>query len=613
MLSQNEITSLLKLYPKKPFVFLETANFDKENKNSFLFQDFEDVLVFKSGDDLDIFFAKAESYLKNGFWLCGYFAYEFGYFLEPALANLRQNYSFPLAWLGVCKKPRYINHKIYEPQAGNKPGYCLKNITPNLSLKKYSLQIAKIKNYLKQGLTYQVNFTFKVKFDFCGKISDFYSALKKSQPTAYTALINTGKESILCLSPELFFRIKNDKIIVRPMKGTAPRGLFSQDDEKNRLWLNKDPKIKAENLMIVDLLRNDLGRISKKVWTPKLFSVEKYRTLYQMTSTVEAKLKKRNTVKEIFSALFPSGSVTGAPKIKTMQLIKNLEKEPRGIYTGAIGYISPKRQMCFSVAIRTVSIAGNKGQMGIGGGIVFDSHTKSEYAEALLKSKFLTQKFPKFSLIESMLWQKNRGYFLLEEHLRRLKKSGNYFSMPVNVNKIRQAVKKLEKKLIGEKFKIRILLSADGQIELEKEPIEEVLEPVKLKLSSRRVNPQDIFLYHKTTQRKLYNEELEKAREKGFFEVIFLNIYKEITEGSISNIFVEKGGMLYTPPLKCGLLPGILRGKLIKEGRVKERIIKVKDLLRADNMYIGNCVRGLLCAKICLADFKNSSKIKTLK
>jgi para-aminobenzoate synthetase/4-amino-4-deoxychorismate lyase len=331
-----------------------------------------------------------------------------------------------------------------------------------------------------------------------------------------------------------------------------------------------------------------------------------------MTSTIQAKLRNDITVKEIFSAIFPSGSVTGAPKIKTMQLIKNLEKEPRCIYTGAIGYISPERNMCFNVAIRTISVTGDKGQMGIGGGIVYDSEAKNEYTEALLKSKFLTQKFSKFSLIESMLWQKDKGYFLLEEHLKRLKNSGNYFSIPVNLNKIRQALKTLEKRLNDEKFKIRILVSGLGQFKIENEPLEDIDEPVKLKVSHCRINPQDIFLYHKTTQRKLYDEELGKARKKGFFEVSFLNIHEEVTEGSISNIFVKKGGILYTPPLKCGLLPGILRENLIKRGKAKEKVIKLADFLKADNIYIGNSVRGLLSAKNCLADLKNSSKIKTL-
>lgn len=599
MLAKNEIISLLKSHPKQPFVFLETAAFDKENKNSFLFKELEDILIFRYGDDLDTFFTKAEDYLKRGFWLCGYFSYEFGYFLEPALASLRQNHPFPLAWIGVCKKPCRISRNNHKPAANeDKLKYCLKNITSNLTPQEYLLQISKIKDYLKEGLTYQVNFTFKVKFDFSGRIFDFYSSLKGAQPTSYMALINTGQEYIVSLSPELFFRIGKKRIFVRPMKGTASRGLFGEDDARNKEWLGQDPKIKAENLMIVDLLRNDLGKISKKVWAPKLFTIEEYRTLYQMTSTVQAKLKDGVTVKDIFCSLFPSGSVTGAPKIKTMQLIKGLEKEPRGIYTGSIGYISPKREMCFNVAIRTISIANNKGEMGIGGGIVYDSDAKSEYAEALLKSRFLTQEFPKFSLIESMLWRKDKGYFLLGAHLKRLKNSCNYFAIPLDLNKIRQAVKALGKRLKGERFKIRILLSANGEIKIEQEPLGDIKEPVKLRMSRYRINPGDLFLYHKTTQRRLYDEELKKAHTAGFFEVIFSNVYDEISEGSISNIFIEEGNLLYTPPVKCGLLPGILREKLIKEGKAKEKVIKTADLLGADNIYIGNSVRGLLRAQI---------------
>ncbi|MDP2924137.1 MAG: aminodeoxychorismate synthase component I [Candidatus Omnitrophota bacterium] len=611
VLFETELKKILSANFSSPLVFLETANFDKENKNSFLFNDFQDILTFKYGDDLDIFFEKVENYLRNGFWLCGYFTYEFGYFLEPALFSLRENNKYPLAWLAVCKKPVQINHAAYKFHFEQRNLlYSIKNIEPTVKPEEYYSQLVKIKSYLEEGLTYQVNLTFKTKFDFSGDIIDLYLGLRKAQPTSYMAFINTGKDFILSLSPELFFRIERNKIITKPMKGTIARGLSAEDDEKNKAWLNTNTKIRAENLMIVDLLRNDLGKISKKVWTARLFEIEKYKTLYQMTSTIKAKLKSNIKVKEIFSALFPSGSVTGAPKIKTMQLIKSLEKEPRGIYTGAIGYISPKREMCFNVAIRTVTISDNKGEMGIGGGIVYDSDAKSEYEEALLKSEFLTKDFCEFSLIESLLWQKDKGYFLLDLHLNRLKKSWHYFSIPGNLNKIHRALKSLEKELKKGKFKIRLLLSGDGEVQIEKEPLGVLAEPVKLRISSYRIKPQDIFLYHKTTKRQLYDEELMRARKEGFFEVIFFNTQDEVTEGSFTNVFISKNRRLYTPPIKCGLLGGVLRQYLIEQGQVQEKVLYLKDILSADKLYIGNSVRGLLCAQIFLADSKNKSKIE---
>lgn len=590
---------------KPPYVFLETLVFDKENKTSFLFSDFVDVLVFNHGDDPGLFFKKAESYLKKGFWLSGYFSYEFGYFLEPALYHLREYNKEPLAWLGVCKKPEVINHK--EKRFFSKDNNSLsinyywkgQNRKSDLNQPEYSRQIRKIKQYLEQGFSYQVNFTFKIKFDFEGKALDLYLDLRRSQPTSYAALISTGQSHIISLSPELFFKIEEGKIVSRPMKGTMSRGLTLRQDKKAKEFLRKSKKIKAENLMIVDLLRNDLGRIAEKVWVPNLFKIEKYRTLYQMTSTIEAKLKQNLKLKELFSSLFPCGSVTGAPKIKTMEIIKDLEKEPRGVYTGAIGYISPSQEACFNVAIRTIHIKDGKGELGVGGGIVYDSKDESEYSEALLKAKFFMEGVSKINLMETILWSKKYGYFLLELHLKRLKKSCKYFAIPLDIKAVRR---KLEEIVNFEKgrLKIRVLVNGAGNIHIERKVLEEVGSLVKVKISSRRVDPSNRFLYHKTDQRVLYNQERKKANSEGFFEVIFLNIQGEVTEGTISNLFILKHKQLYTPALECGLLAGTLREHLLNKGRVKEKVLYLQDILEADKVYIGNSVRGLIEAKIVL-------------
>jgi para-aminobenzoate synthetase/4-amino-4-deoxychorismate lyase len=383
------------------------------------------------------------------------------------------------------------------------------------------------------------------------------------------------------------------------MKGTAPRGENPIEDRKNRIWLARNKKIKAENIMIVDLLRNDLGRISDKVWVSKLFNIEKYRTLYQLTSTIESKLKKNIKMRDIFSSLFPCGSVTGAPKIKTMEIIKGLEREPRGVYTGAIGYIK-KGHACFNVAIRTVSLKGSNAEMGIGGGILYDSLEKTEFEEALLKSKFLTEKLPEFSLIESILWQEEKGFFLLGLHLNRLKRSCEYFSIPFNLRSIKEELGGLEKDLNGKIFKVKIVVYMDGQINLEKEALEPVTTPVKTKISSLEIDPNNIFLYHKTSQRTLYERERKEAQKQGFFEAIFFNTENQLTEGTITNIFLLKKGYLYTPFVRCGLLGGVLRKKLLQEGKTREAVLYLKDLLEADKVYIGNSVRGLLEAEVSL-------------
>lgn len=603
MLPQNEIISLLKPHLKKPFVFLETANFDKDNANSFLFKDFSKIITFNHKDDVNDFFQKAQDCLEESQWLCGFFSYEFGYFLEPALYHLKEKNNLPLAWLACCKKPVKIINRCPTPiytGKKSKKDFRIKNIKPNISYPQYAEVIRKIKAYLGNGTNYQTNFTFKIKFSFYGDVLSFYLALRSHQPTSYMALINTGEYFIISLSPELFFRRNGNKITVKPMKGTFSRGANLLEDRVNEKKLTTDKKIMAENLMIVDLLRNDLSRVAKKVWVPKLFSAEKYKTLYQMTSTISATLKSNTGMREIFSSLFPSGSVTGAPKIRTMEIIRKLEKEPRNIYTGAIGYISPDKKACFNVAIRTVSLSSNKGEMGIGGGIVYDSSAKKEYAEAMLKAKFLTSSSDDFSLIESMLWTVTAGYHLINLHLKRLKKSCEYFSINANLDKVKKELGILEKKLKveGDKFKIKILTDFEGNFRLEKSSLGKQAPPARIKISRKIIDPRDVFLYHKTTKRALYEKERYKAQKAGFFEVIFFNKYGELTEGSITNIFVLKNSTLYTPPVKCGLLPGVLREHLLKNGKLKEKVLRKADIKKAQKIYIGNSVRGLIEAEL---------------
>ena len=607
------ISELKQSYQNKPFVFLETALIDKENQNSLLFTNFSDILTFHDQDDPHVFFKKVEDYLAKGYWVCGYFSYEFGYFLEPALKDLREKSSLPLAWLGVSRSPNIINRKDLKRNLNAESpslSYSVKNVCPNITEKEYSHALGRIKEYLEEGFSYQVNHTFKMKFDFQGDLFGFYLNLRRAQPTPYLAFINDGNNQVLSFSPELFFRIAHNQIITRPMKGTALRGLTLEEDQKRKNWLAQSEKIGAENVMIVDLLRNDLGRISEKVWVPRLFEIEQYHTLFQMTSTISARLMNNLSLFDIFSSLFPSGSVTGTPKIKTMKIIKELEKEPRGVYTGAIGYISPQGKSCFNVAIRTISLNEGKAQLGIGGGIVYDSLERSEYREALLKATFLTKKFPEFSLIESILWGPAKGYYLLDLHLGRLARSSEYFSIPLDTKKLKNALKKYERNL-KEKCKIRVLVDMDSEVKIEKEPLPDISQPVKVKISTQRIKSGDCFFYHKTTNRQFYDCERKQALKEGFFEAIFLNTKGELSEGTSTNIFLLKEGILYTPKLSSGLLPGVLREKLISEGRVRECTLYFKDLKEADKIYIGNSVRGLMGAEVIFSqDSKENALLK---
>jgi para-aminobenzoate synthetase/4-amino-4-deoxychorismate lyase len=592
---KTDFRRFIKPYVNSPFVLLETSAFDKANKQSYFFTDFLKTITFYHNDNPQDFFNKIDECLQSGLWLAGYFAYEFGYYLEPALYSLRKKDKVPLAWLGVCHKPITIKHLSSDDHKTT--SYAMGRLAPNISYREYCLGIGKIKRYLKEGLTYQVNFTFKNKFNFKGDSIDFYLNAKKTQPTAYTSFINTGDVHVLSFSPELFFRLKGERIIVKPMKGTVGRGLSESDDRQKRNWLEKDKKARAENIMIVDLLRNDLSRFSKQVKTTRLFETEKHRTLYQLTSTVEAVLKKNAKISDIFFSLFPSGSVTGAPKINTMMLINDLEKEPRGVYTGAIGYMK-KNEACFNVAIRTVELRGGKGKVGVGGGIVDDSKANLEFREACLKSRFLEQGFKDFMLIESILWEKGKGCFLLDLHLDRLRKSCDYFSIRLDEKKLKQDLRIFLKSLPEKKLKIRINVDIEGKFNLGKEPLEEIAQPVKVKLSEKRIMPEDIFLYHKTNQRYTYDKERKRAKKEGFFEVVFLNKRLELTEGAITNIFLLKESCLFTPPVYSGLLDGVLRRHLIDIAKAREKVLYAHDLAKADKIYIGNSVRGLLEARV---------------
>ena len=424
---------------QRPFVLLETKQPDANNYHSFLFDQCEDILILQRNGNLNNFFNCLENYRQRQMWLAGFFSYELGYLLEPKLKKfLPNNLALPLIWLGVFKPPIIINHHRDELSFKSlfSGSYRINNIREKINIEEYYRAVTKVKYYIKEGETYQVNFTFPITFDFDGAPEQLYLDLRQSQPTAYTAFINTGQDTILSLSPELFFSVERGRITTRPMKGTISRGRTGCEDKLNAEALRMSAKERAENVMIVDLLRNDLAKISRpaQVKVDKLFSIERYHSLFQMTSTITAVLNKPASVREIFNALFPCGSVTGAPKISTMQIIRRLEKYPRGVYCGAIGYIAPFDKMCFNVAIRTIHINANqKGILGTGGGIGYDSFKQKEYKEAQLKAYFFIKPRPAISLIESIRFSREEGYYLLDLHLERLKYSSIYFDIPIDI------------------------------------------------------------------------------------------------------------------------------------------------------------------------------------
>ncbi len=484
-----------------------------------------------------------------------------------------------------------IDHIDIEKYLFNQFKY--ENIKLNCTKTDYIDAISEIKKHISEGDCYQINYTAKLKFNL--KKHDLKPLFLKgifNQSSAYTAFLNTDEHYILSFSPELFFETDFETVKSKPMKGTAKRGKSRTEDESIIRTLLKDEKNLAENVMIVDLLRNDIGKISKigSVDVPKLFEVEKYETLFQLTSTVTGKLQKNKT-SEIIKNLFPCGSITGAPKIKTMEIINRLEKEPRGIYTGTIGLLTNKKAV-FNVAIRTLTLEkkNGKAEFGLGSGIVWDSAPENEFDEVLLKGNFLTQSANYFELLETILFEDGK-FFLLDEHLNRLKESAGYFLFHYDESKLVESLENISAKLENrKKFKIRLTLTKWGNVKIAAEELKEDRKHIKVLLAPRKPAVDEKFYFHKTTYRP-WETDLAVARKKGFAEVIFFDGNNKLLEGAISNVFIKKDENYFTPPDNLPLLSGCFRNHLLKTTSAQEKVLTIKDLKTADEIFLCNSVR----------------------
>lgn len=589
------------------FILLETGLPGPENRYSYIFYEPVDSIEIQDGTPGAVRDAiqRLDS-IPDTHYAAGYITYETGYYLHQKLYRFTDD-NPPGIRFGIYNEPVRFDHETgnfnrqVPPGFDNRKGtYSVENIHPVICKKDYIPAVERIRKYIEEGYTYQVNYTTKLEFTFNGSPSALYAVLRKAQPTAYSALIRRGDSWILSFSPELFFKIENGIITSKPMKGTIGRGRTNDEDVKHAKHLKSDEKNRAENLMIVDLLRNDIGTMAAtgSVTVPSMFDVEKYRTVMQMTSTVTGELRNNLSWYDIISNMFPCGSVTGAPKLRTMEIIKELERHKRGVYTGAIGMIKPGGDAVFNVPIRTIEIKGDSGFMGIGSGIVWDSDPEEEYEECLLKAHFLTQPYKPIELIESMRYE--NGYHRPAMHLDRLLDSARYFDIPVERETVETLLQKNEKELDKEAmYKIRLTVNEEGDIRIDHEKISpDIKQPVRLKLCSTPTDSADRFLYHKTTRRELYQTEFKKAQEEGYFDVIFQNERGEITEGAITNVYMKENNMLYTPPVECGLLNGIYRRMLLNEKKTGEKTITVDAFLNANEIYVSNSVRGLLEARI---------------
>ena len=520
-----------------------------------------------------------------GLYAAGYVAYEAAPAFDDALQTAVPN-DLPLVWFGVYTEPHTYGGAATQD-------YTVGPWKTTLDQKTYGHNIQAIRSAIAAGVTYQTNYTLRLQASFAGNDLAFFHQLSRAQHGSYAAYLNLGRHRILSASPELFFHWLGDQLVTRPMKGTAPRGRFLEEDDRHVQWLGQSIKNRAENLMIVDLLRNDLGRVAVtgSVRVPALFAVERYPTLLQMTSTITAQTRPNTTLEQIFAALFPCGSITGAPKASTMALISELEDSARGVYCGAIGLIKPGGEALFNVAIRTVTVdtADGIAEYGVGGGITWDSTAGDEYAEVQTKAALLTAQRPDFELLETLLWQETE-YTLLDRHLHRLAASAQYFNIPLALPHVRATLNKVGRQHSGTLRRVRLLVAHDGTIRVESHPLSSPLTTAcTYGLANEPVDRTNVFLFHKTTHRAVY--EAHRAAQPGVDEVLLWNQDGELTEFSTGNLVIERDGQRWTPPRECGLLAGTFRADLLERGCIAERVLRPADLESATGVWLINSVR----------------------
>lgn len=532
---------------------------------------------------------------QQGYYSAGFVSYEAAPAFDPAM-EVRPAADFPLVWFGIFGEPERPDLQL-EAVAEN---YHVSSWNMAGSPETYREGIKKIKQAIEEGDTYQVNYTERLHADFSGTDFAFCRQLAHNQQAGYGAYLNIGDHRILSASPELFFRINDGRLMTKPMKGTAPRGRTLEEDEMRIAELLASEKEQAENLMIVDLLRNDMSRLAKKgtVNVTKLFEVETYPTVHQMTSTVEAEIVPELTILDIFKALFPCGSITGAPKISTMHKIAELETTPRGVYCGAIGFLTPDKNAVFNVPIRTVTIDHRNGRAryGVGGGVTWDSTSEGEFRELQTKAEVLTARRPVFELLESLKLE-NGDYPLMDYHLSRLSDSAAYFNFAIDTAAVEQRLAELAAEFPAGIYKVRLLLNRTGGITAEAQPISAITQPVKCTIAPAPVDSNNMFLYHKTTNRQVY-ENAVKDSAPDIFSVLLWNEREELTEFTIGNLVMEKDSEFYTPPVSCGLLAGTFRQQLIESGKIKEKILMKNDLAACDAVWFINSVRGWLSVEM---------------
>ena len=553
----------------------------------------EEIEVHRLEDVLSALNRVQERDEQEQLYAAGYVSYEAAPAFDDALQTQAPG-DFPLLRFGLFARVEQANlAAVAKPVS-------LPDWRAEERLDDFSRKVERVRDAIARGDTYQVNLTFPLRGSFTEDPWDFFLQLVHGQQASGAGFLQSERWAICSVSPELFFSREGKQLTMRPMKGTAPRGLTLEEDRHLAEDLLTSAKNRAENIMILDMVRNDLGRLAPpgEVKTEKICSLEKYPTVWQLTSTVTA--CSEASLAETFRALFPCASITGAPKAKTMQIITATEEQPRNLYTGAFGWLAPGRQAHFNVAIRTLLIDRQDkiASYGVGAGITWDSDSREEYSECLAKAEVLKQPLFNFALIETLRWTPVKGYFILPEHLARFQASAEYFDYPCRGEQVIEYLHNIAENFPATPQRVRLLLHKDGRLETTCTPlVTKNTSPLKIRLAARPIDSGNILLYHKTTRRQLYEDYLAEA--KGADEVLLWNERCEITECCTANLVVNLSGKLLTPPVSSGLLPGTYREYLLSRGILRERILTAEDLHKSSQLYLVNAVRKWRRAVLC--------------
>jgi len=548
-----------------------------------------EVVVARNIDDVLPALEKIDhACARHQMYSAGFVSYEAAPAFDAALKTQPAD-GFPLLWFGVYDR---VHERTLEEIGPSTGGMSEERWEPSISAEQYGRVFEQLQELIRNGDTYQVNYTYRIRTHLQSDPFELFLRLAAAQRPPFGAYVDTGEWAICSASPELFFHRSGGRIESRPMKGTAARGLWFEQDLEHAKRLLESEKERAENVMIVDMVRNDLGRVARpgSVRVTNLFDVERYPTVLQLTSTVAADTDA--PLVDVMRALFPAASITGAPKARTMEIIAGVECSPRRIYTGTIGFVEPGGRSQFNVAIRTVLVNRATGQAdyGVGGGIVADSNRADEWRESRIKARALAARPLSFDLLETMLWKPGAGYLLIGRHLKRLLQSADYFAFHVDVLDVRDQLERYAADLPPAPHRVRLVVSRRGAVEISSKPHDIDSGFPAIALASGPIDSANPFLYHKTTNRSVYEDAI--AGRPGFDDVLLYNDRGEVTESTIANLVVESGGALITPPISCGLLPGTLRAHLLEEGKIREEAVTVQQLGDAAACYLLNSVRG---------------------